>query len=376
MSDVIYQSGTLATPPAGTSLKVYSDGTDLWPAGTTGYLDANGNPLPVTPGHGLPISGSIGINNFPTTQGVSGTITANQGGANWSQNLAQVGGSNVSLGQAAMAASVPVTVASNQSSIPVTVGNFPSTQGVSGSVSVSNFPSTQNVNITAASVTQGISGTITANQGGGPWTQNLTQVNGATISLGQTSMVNAVPVVIASNQTVVPVSGNLSAVVTFPQTQGVSGSITILNNPLPVSGNFSTTVNFPATQGISGTITANQGGAWTQNLTQVGGASVSLGSTHASGSIPVITSHGGTVFSTLTITSGSSQMLAPNTARIQALMQNIGSNTVWVGGSNVSVTGGFVLNPYASLTDQASTSAWWGVCSGTTTSTMQVVEVS
>jgi hypothetical protein len=35
--------------------------------------------------------------------------------------------------------------------MPVSVGNFPATQPVSGSVSVSNFPATQNVNITGIS---------------------------------------------------------------------------------------------------------------------------------------------------------------------------------------------------------------------------------
>jgi hypothetical protein len=40
---------------------------------------------------------------------------------------------------------------STPSAIDVTVGNFPATQAVSGSVSVSNFPATQNVNIVGGS---------------------------------------------------------------------------------------------------------------------------------------------------------------------------------------------------------------------------------
>lgn len=52
-------------------------------------------------------------------------VTANQGGAPWSQNLAQVGGTSVSLGQALMAASFPVVIASNQSAIPVTQSTSP-----------------------------------------------------------------------------------------------------------------------------------------------------------------------------------------------------------------------------------------------------------
>lgn len=43
------------------------------------------------------------------------------------------------------------TDVSSANPMPVSVGNFPATQPVSGSVSVSNFPATQNVNITGIS---------------------------------------------------------------------------------------------------------------------------------------------------------------------------------------------------------------------------------
>jgi hypothetical protein len=49
---------------------------------------------------------------------VSGTITANQGTPTpWTQNLTQVGGAALALGQAAMAASLPVALASNQGAV-------------------------------------------------------------------------------------------------------------------------------------------------------------------------------------------------------------------------------------------------------------------
>jgi hypothetical protein len=51
----------------------------------------------------------------------SGTWTVNQGGAPWSQNLTQVSGSSISLGQKASSASFPVVLASDQSSLS-TVG--------------------------------------------------------------------------------------------------------------------------------------------------------------------------------------------------------------------------------------------------------------
>jgi hypothetical protein len=47
--------------------------------------------------------------------------TVNQGGAPWSQNLTQVGGAAVGLGQQVMTASIPVVMASDHSPLPVNV---------------------------------------------------------------------------------------------------------------------------------------------------------------------------------------------------------------------------------------------------------------
>lgn len=55
----------------------------------------------------------------------SDIVTAQQGSAPWSQNLTQVGGASIALGQALMAASLPVVIASNQSAIPVTQSTNP-----------------------------------------------------------------------------------------------------------------------------------------------------------------------------------------------------------------------------------------------------------
>ncbi len=118
-------------------------------------------------------------------------------------------------GQATMANSEPVVIASDQTAIPVTdnggsltvdgtvaVSNFPATQPVSGTVAVSNFPATQPV-----------SGTVTANAGTG--TMNVSVQNSS-----------------------IPVTDN-------------GGSLT-------VDGSVSVS-NFPATQAVSGTVTANAG---------------------------------------------------------------------------------------------------------------------
>jgi hypothetical protein len=73
---------------------------------------------------------NVDVANFPATQPVSGTVTANQGTANatpWNENIAQYGGVVTSLGQKVSASSIPVVIASDQSAIPVTMS---STTGV------------------------------------------------------------------------------------------------------------------------------------------------------------------------------------------------------------------------------------------------------
>src|SRR2546422_87908 len=55
---------------------------------------------------------------------VSGTVTTTPP-ANASTNLAQVSGANVSLGQKAMAASIPVVLASDETTLPISAASLP-----------------------------------------------------------------------------------------------------------------------------------------------------------------------------------------------------------------------------------------------------------
>jgi hypothetical protein len=87
---------------------------------------------------------SLGITAFRynITALSSGTVSGNEacsaaiglagaGGVASSVNLTQVGGASVSLGQTTMSASIPVTISSNQSALPVTGTFFQATQPVS-----------------------------------------------------------------------------------------------------------------------------------------------------------------------------------------------------------------------------------------------------
>ncbi len=88
----------------------------------------------------------------------------------------------VALGQTTMASALSVAVASNQTAIPV-----------SGTVTANAGTGTQAVSIAA---TQAV---------------NLAQVGAAAVALGQATMASSLPVVVASNQTAIPVSGTVTA---------------------------------------------------------------------------------------------------------------------------------------------------------------------
>lgn len=212
------------------------------------------NPLPVT----LQTAGAtqnVSVTNatlavtqsgaWSVTSTVSGTVTANQGGAPWSENITQFGGNPVVTGTGTSGVGIPrVTVSSD---------SFPATQAVSGTITVTQGTAanlnatvvgtvTANagtgsftvVQPTAANLNATVVGTVTANQGGAPWT---IKPDGTGWSLTGTSanvnVTNAsIPVTGTFWQATQPVSGSVS-VSNFPAIQTVSISGTI--NAAPIS---------------------------------------------------------------------------------------------------------------------------------------------
>ena|ERR1019366_4540187 len=149
------------------------------------------------------VNGSVLVTATITT----GNITANIP-ANATIDLERVGNVSITLGQKAMVASLPVVLASDQASIPVTIS--------SGNIT---FP--------------------------GNLTINLDQVGGAAISLAQKTMANSLPVVIASDQSPVPMSGNISIVgnITLGNSTNNIGNVTQGTVPWVVSGNLTSSGN-------------------------------------------------------------------------------------------------------------------------------------
>jgi len=78
------------------------------------YTNGNINPLSLT------TAGALRIDGSGVTQPVSGTVTANQGGAPWSQNITQFGGVNISTGTGASGTGIPRVTVSNDSNILAT----------------------------------------------------------------------------------------------------------------------------------------------------------------------------------------------------------------------------------------------------------------
>jgi len=118
-------------------------------------------------------------------------VTANQGTANatpWNENIAQVGGSAVSLGAKASASSIPVVLASDQANIPSVVSTVNSSTATLGANAVFTGTSEsilgfQNITVTAfanvASATGGLS--IQQSEDGTNWDTVITATVNASV---------------------------------------------------------------------------------------------------------------------------------------------------------------------------------------------------
>lgn len=132
-----------------------------------------------------PVSGSVSVSNFPATQPVSAASLPLPAGAATETTLAALNTKTPALGQATMASSQPVVIASDQSAIPV-----------SGTLEVT----------------------------GGASETTLVAINDKIPELGQTTMAASQPVVIASNQTAIPISDGAGSIT-------VDGSVSITGTP-------------------------------------------------------------------------------------------------------------------------------------------------
>jgi hypothetical protein len=148
-------------PTDGTGL-VNAAQSGTWNIGTVTALTAITNALPA----GANVIGAVTQSGGPWS--VSGTVTANQGGAPWSANITQFGGVALSTGVGASGTGIPRVTIANDSNILATQSGTWNIGTVTAVTSITNaLPVGANV---IGGVTQ--SGTWTVQQGTPPWTVN------------------------------------------------------------------------------------------------------------------------------------------------------------------------------------------------------------
>lgn len=152
-------------------------------------------------------------------------------------NLNQVGGTAFALGQALMAGSLPVAIASNQSAIATTflalgsaAGGTAGTQSdLAGGIYNTTLPTLTNGQQAALQLDS--SGRLLVDIGS-PTVQNvnLADVGGAAIALGQTTMAASLPVVLASNQSAIATTDiyDFSSTATLTSVAVTNTSISLL----------------------------------------------------------------------------------------------------------------------------------------------------
>jgi hypothetical protein len=214
---------------------------------------------------GTTAAGSGSSTGLVTVQGnasgtpipVSGTVTSNQGGAPWTQNITQFGGNNVVTGTGASGVGIPRVTVANDS-------NILATQSGTWTVQPGN----------------------TANST--PW---LTSINAggntAAVKPASTAATATDPALVVSISPNTSIATNIDGYVTTSAPTYTNNTFNYLSlttgGALRVDGSA-------VTQPVSGTVTANQGGApWSQNVTQFGGSNVVTGTGTSGAGIPRVT---------------------------------------------------------------------------------------
>lgn len=178
-------------------------------------------------------------------------------------SLASIDTKTPALGQALMAASSPVVIASNQSAIPVTGTFFQATQPISGTVTANQGTSPWVVSLASTTIT----GTVAVTQSTSPWitTANIGTTGGlaldATLTGGTQQAIALGAVTTAAPVYTTGTNNKLSL--------NTAGGLRVDGSGVtqPVSGTF-----WQATQPVNGTVAATQSGVWGARITGNAGA--------------------------------------------------------------------------------------------------------
>lgn len=236
-------------------------------------------------------------------------------------NLVSVSGAAITEGQKLMATSLPVVIASDQSSIPVSVASLPLPTGAATSanqvsqialetnietntgsaateLSILNgkviLADTSNVTVTASALPAGAA--TAANQA--TEIASLSSVDSKLGTLGQKAMAGSAPVVIASDQSSIPVSGTISVTGVATSANQVTeiASLSSIDGKTPALGQAvmasSSPVVIASNQSAIHTIVDSSalptGAATETTLSAVNGKLNSLGQKTMTASVPVV----------------------------------------------------------------------------------------
>jgi hypothetical protein len=190
-------------------------------------------------------SGTATVNVYGSDS--SSLIRVLQASSPWNQNITQVGGSALALGQTTMAASLPVTLSSNQTALPVSQSgtwNIGTLTGITNPVAVTQSTSPWVVSGTVTAAEDKNYGTVGANT-----IRAAAQIGNATgasdFGAGTTSA-QTLRVVLPTNQTAIPASQSGTWTVqqgTPPWSVGgnVASAATDSGNPVKIGAVFLTT---------------------------------------------------------------------------------------------------------------------------------------
>jgi hypothetical protein len=225
----VVEQGTAAAVAGAWPMKV-TDGTNIQSVSAAGAAKVDGSAVtqPISAAS-LPLPANAATETTVATLATQATLATRASEATLATRVADatITARLGVLGQASMAASAPVVIASDQASIPVaatlqagaaTVGKVDQGTGGASAWKVDGSAVTQPVSGTFWQATQPVSGSVTANAGTNLNTSALSLEATQTAmsaklpaTLGQKAMAASMAVVIASDQSAVPVSGSVTA---------------------------------------------------------------------------------------------------------------------------------------------------------------------
>lgn len=217
-------------------------------------VDATGkvgiNNFPAT----QPVSGTVGVNNFPATQAISAaSLPLPTGAAQEAGHLATIDTSTAAVNTATGAQADVAYTTGNGSVVSLLKGIFGKVAGtltVGGTVGVNNFPATQAISATSLPLPTGA-----AQEAGGNLAAINTNTSHLPAALGQAVMASSLPVVVASDQSVLPtkgafleVAGQAPAVVNAVNTDLIPSTDVSAYKwlSLHITGTFTATLTFQA----------------------------------------------------------------------------------------------------------------------------------